>query len=271
RELDPARLPWELKEWAVRTRRMKGDQQWKLQVHLRVLRHTDEGQKPAPLLTLDWDEQRQFDREDPNQLQSPMSIPPLGLAYHILTYVEEVREGSRAAEKGLKGGDVIKEVRFQIPGKNPGDPPTWDSWKKLESNQWATVATTYQQEVESNEIGLRIERGSEQLEVTLTGETDRTWPKPERGLYLDAVEHLQHAEGSFFKALELGVNKTYRSIVNIYLSLKSMIFGRISVKNLGGPIMIARVAYDFAGQGFYEFLMLLAVISINLAVVNFLP
>jgi regulator of sigma E protease len=47
--------------------------------------------------------------------------------------------------------------------------------------------------------------------------------------------------------------------------------GRISIKNFGGPITIARGAYVFASLDFTEFLFFLGLISINLAVVNFLP
>ena len=263
RELDPVRLPWELREWAAR----RPD---KAPVRLRVLRKTERGREPA-VLELKWDEVRQYDREEPNHLQSPLSIPALGLAYRVENTVAGVRAGSPADKEGVKEGDVVKAVRFPTPGKKPGEftPGRWDD---LEPNQWARVAAIFQH-VESDKIGLRLERGSEKLEVELVRELDETWPRADKGLLqsLDAIEHLQTADGSFFKALELGVNKTYRSIVTIYLSLKAMIVGRISPKQIGGPIMIARVAYDFAGQGFYEFLMFLALISINLAVVNFLP
>src|SRR5262249_53514335 len=47
--------------------------------------------------------------------------------------------------------------------------------------------------------------------------------------------------------------------------------GRISVENLGGPITIGRVAYYFAGLDFWEFVFFLGLISVNLAVINFLP
>ena len=48
--------------------------------------------------------------------------------------------------------------------------------------------------------------------------------------------------------------------------------GRISwKKNLGGPISIARFAYSIAGYDIWEFVFFLGLISINLAVINFLP
>lgn len=263
RELDPARLPWELRQWAART-------SGKRQVDLQVLRKTERG-KERVHLTLDWDEERQFDREEPNHLASPLSLPALGLAYRIETVVAGVDPELPAAKAGVQEGDVIKAVRFQVPGDKPGEFKA-GNWWDLEADQWASVAMSLQG-AESKSLGLRLKRGSEEKEVELTGVLDMTWPAAERGLILDAVEYLQTAEGSFFKALSLGFNKTSRSIITIYASLKAMIpgFGQLSPKNIGGPIMIVRVAYDFAGAGFYEFLMFLALISVNLAVVNFLP
>ena len=40
---------------------------------------------------------------------------------------------------------------------------------------------------------------------------------------------------------------------------------------MGGPIMIATLAYDSAGQSIYDLIFFLGMISINLAVINFLP
>jgi len=45
----------------------------------------------------------------------------------------------------------------------------------------------------------------------------------------------------------------------------------VSVTNLGGPILISRVAYAAAKSSLSDFLNFLGFISINLAVLNFLP
>lgn len=264
--LDPARLPWELRRWADRWEEQEkaGRTAGSRQVQLRVLRKTG-----RVSLTLDWDELRQFDQEQPNHLASPLSVPALGLAYRIETFVAGVRPGSPAEKAGIKPGNQVKAVRFQEISKKPGEFGS-GHWMDVQADQWARIAEIFQ-DWPSKTVGLRLERPGEKWDVELTGEPDPTWPMADRGMYLNAVEYLQTADGSFFKALELGFNKTYRSIITIYVSLKAMIVGRLSPKNMGGPIMIVRVAYDIAGQGFYEFLMFLALISVNLAVVNFLP
>jgi regulator of sigma E protease len=47
--------------------------------------------------------------------------------------------------------------------------------------------------------------------------------------------------------------------------------GRISVKNLGGPLMIADVARQAAQEGFAAFLFMMTLVSINLGLVNLIP
>ena len=54
-------------------------------------------------------------------------------------------------------------------------------------------------------------------------------------------------------------------------SIGKMIQGLLSVKNLSGPITIAKVANASAEAGFEAFIGFLAYISIMLAVVNLLP
>ena len=53
--------------------------------------------------------------------------------------------------------------------------------------------------------------------------------------------------------------------------LVKMVKGDISAKEIGGPIMIAQMAGDQAKQGLANLLGFIAFISINLAIVNFLP
>ena len=54
-------------------------------------------------------------------------------------------------------------------------------------------------------------------------------------------------------------------------SLKKMLLGELSVKNLSGPITIAKVAGASAQSGVSDFLNFLAYLSISLGVLNLLP
>ncbi|MEO7966172.1 MAG: RIP metalloprotease RseP [Gemmatimonadaceae bacterium] len=47
--------------------------------------------------------------------------------------------------------------------------------------------------------------------------------------------------------------------------------GKVSVKNVGGPIAIARVSFQAARSGWIDLLSLLALLSVNVAILNLLP
>jgi regulator of sigma E protease len=81
---------------------------------------------------------------------------------------------------------------------------------------------------------------------------------------------LQKAD-DIVQAMEMGLRETYRFIIKIYQQLQRMATGRISFKMIGGPITIARAAYQYADYGIYQFILFLGLISVNLAVINFLP
>ena len=55
------------------------------------------------------------------------------------------------------------------------------------------------------------------------------------------------------------------------VSIVKIIQGRLSRETLGGPIMIAQMAGEQARAGAESLLVLIAVLSVNLAVLNFLP
>ena len=68
-----------------------------------------------------------------------------------------------------------------------------------------------------------------------------------------------------------GARRTWTMSVLTLDSLKKMLFGELSVKNLSGPITIAKVAGASAQSGMGDFLNFLAYLSISLGVLNLLP
>ena len=74
------------------------------------------------------------------------------------------------------------------------------------------------------------------------------------------------------QAVGLGLHQTMIQTQRIFLMLRSFITGSVSPRELGGPIMIANVAYTVATKdSFSKLLHLLAILSVNLAVINILP
>ena len=72
-----------------------------------------------------------------------------------------------------------------------------------------------------------------------------------------------------------GVKQTFADVWNdfslIYLSLKIVVTHPKEAKNLGGPIAIGYIISKSIKGGWTSYLSLIALISVNLAVVNFLP
>jgi regulator of sigma E protease len=76
---------------------------------------------------------------------------------------------------------------------------------------------------------------------------------------------------SIIRAVPLAVDQTARMTRAIADGLVQLIRGQVSVKELGGPITIARVAGQGAELGLFPFIGLLALLSINLGFINLLP
>ena len=69
----------------------------------------------------------------------------------------------------------------------------------------------------------------------------------------------------------MSIARTKSSALDIYLTLRSLVTGRVSYKELHGPLGIAGAAYQVAQQGWIAMLLFLGFLSVNLAVLNFLP
>ena len=76
---------------------------------------------------------------------------------------------------------------------------------------------------------------------------------------------------NLFNALLVGFQNTYRYTVLIIGSIGKMISGSISADNLGGPIQISVLAGSAAKAGYVTFLSMVALLSINLGLLNLLP
>ena len=76
---------------------------------------------------------------------------------------------------------------------------------------------------------------------------------------------------SFIESLTYGYNGTINSFGLITLTFKMLGSGQASLKDLGGPIMIGQIAGETAKAGWIPLMNFMALISINLALLNILP
>jgi regulator of sigma E protease len=68
-----------------------------------------------------------------------------------------------------------------------------------------------------------------------------------------------------------GVSKMIRLSWRNLISLAKMFVGDVSVKTLGGPILIGKIAGESMARGLITFLGTMAILSIGLGVLNILP
>ncbi|AVO57490.1 sigma E protease regulator RseP [Pseudomonas chlororaphis] len=126
-------------------------------------------------------------------------------------------------------------------------------------------------------IVLRVERDGAQIDVpvTLAARGKEKVASGYLGAGVKAVdwppEMLREVSYGPLAAIGEGARRTWTMSVLTLDSLKKMLFGELSVKNLSGPITIAKVAGASAQSGVADFLNFLAYLSISLGVLNLLP
>ncbi|QQZ43230.1 sigma E protease regulator RseP [Pseudomonas sp. SK3(2021)] len=145
------------------------------------------------------------------------------------------------------------------------------------------VLTDWQQVVDwvrvrpDTKIVLRVEREGAQIDVpvTLAARGKEKVASGYLGAGVKAVdwppEMLREVSYGPLAAIGEGARRTWTMSVLTLDSLKKMLFGELSVKNLSGPITIAKVAGASAQSGVADFLNFLAYLSISLGVLNLLP
>ncbi|MBC8213565.1 MAG: RIP metalloprotease RseP [Candidatus Marinimicrobia bacterium] len=78
-------------------------------------------------------------------------------------------------------------------------------------------------------------------------------------------------EASFSESVSAGFIKTFLWLNLTVESLSMLITGEASFDDVGGPVMIAQIAGESARSGIWTLFNLMAIISINLALLNILP
>lgn len=163
-----------------------------------------------------------------------------------------------AQAAGLKTGDRLLALN--------GEPV--DEWQKVVD--WVRVHP-------DTRISVGVERDGARLDVPvdLVTRGEGTAATGYLGAGVKGVdwppEMLREVSYGPVAAVAEGARRTWTMSVLTLDSLKKMLFGELSVKNLSGPITIAKVAGASAQSGVGDFLNFLAYLSISLGVLNLLP
>jgi regulator of sigma E protease len=198
-----------------------------------------------------------------------VDIPGLGLTYPIRTRIIDVAPDSPAARAGLKAGDLINSLTL-LPAAT--DPKGWKSFPMTISfsddrSNWPSAFGTLQL-FPRRSVTLTI-NGSK-TPIKIAPEPVADWYHPLRGFVFETLVR-QLPPMNAKEALRYGIDDTIDNILSIYAMLRSLAQQRIGPKAMGGPILIFQAAYGSAQSSLTELIHFLGILSINLAVLNFLP
>jgi len=177
--------------------------------------------------------------------------------------VGDVAEGYPAFDAGIRKGDLIVAINSQ-----PVD--NWNTMKTIISQSGGQpLRIRIVREGEAQTVDLVPVLFSEE---NMLGETTDSYrigiTSP--GVDIPEADRIVIKRG-FFAAIGEAVDQTYQVSRLTILSIGKLIQGTVSTKTLGGPIMIAEMAGQQAKAGLTNLIFFTAVLSINLAVLNFLP
>ena len=146
----------------------------------------------------------------------------------------------------------------------------------VEIKDWQAVVN-YVQARPDTAVILSVERAGQfsDVRVMLTAQGDNAQKRGYLGVGVAGgewpVEMLRDVRFGPLDAVLEGAQRTWTMSALTLGSLKKMLFGELSVKNLSGPITIAKVAGASAESGLRSFLNFMAYLSISLGVLNLLP
>jgi regulator of sigma E protease len=182
-----------------------------------------------------------------NMIGLPVLTPEVG----------SLQTDSAAMEAGMKTGDTIVVMDGNAVTK-------WD--------EISEIVTTGKE----RPIRITVRRDAATLDFTVTPRPMKT-----RNLFGEEVDsykigispspHTIIERRNPVSAFGEGLRQTWVISELTVISLFKLFQGIISPKTLGGPILIAQIAGEQAKEGIIQFLLFMALLSINLAVLNLLP
>ena len=185
----------------------------------------------------------------------------LGLQPFLPPLVGQLQKDGPAFQYGIQEGDLIQSI-------NGKDISTWQNLSLLLSqlpNELIEIELLRNKEVKTLMLetsSYQDEQGSLKGRIGILASNNLSqWP----------VEYTIEKKENLINAFFVGIADTYRYTLLIVSSIGKMISGSISADNLGGPIQISVLAGSAAKAGYVTFLSMIALLSINLGLLNLLP
>jgi regulator of sigma E protease len=185
----------------------------------------------------------------------------LGIQPFIPPIVGSLQDDGPALRYGIAEGDLIESING------------------AEINSWQDLSGMLA-ELPNQLIEVGILRGQERLSLMLETSAYLNEQGIQKGrigilasnnLMQWPAEYTIQKKENLFGATLVGITDTYKYTALIISSIGKMISGSISADNLGGPIQISVLAGSAAKAGYVTFLSMIALLSINLGLLNLLP
>ena len=172
--------------------------------------------------------------------------------------VQEVAAKSAAFDAGIERGDVILSLNGE----------SVYSFETLRKRL---------QETPEGAVDLTLWRGGEQKKVKLTpkvqerdGEKVKLIGIYSNGQYV-SLNFVKTEPKGLFTSITTSFSRTIETMAKTLEGFVRLITGEISFKTIGGPIAIGKVASDSFNTSISYFFQLMALISVNLGVINLFP
>lgn len=172
--------------------------------------------------------------------------------------VGEVVKESPAEKAGIEAGDVIEKINGTAIGR------------------WEDIAAIIKKTGADRQLDMLIRRGDKEIRIALSAESRQV-----KNIFKETVTEPKIgiiSKGDFFvkkynplSALGLGIRETGRWVYLTGATVVKLIERVVPVKELGGPLLIGKLAGDQAKQGAVPFFYFLALLSVNLGILNLLP
>ena len=203
--------------------------------------------------------------QTPNALGA---LTSLGIAYSSNNLV------TASQHAVVKVGDELVAMQF---AKREGSTGEVEARVLNEKNlsqylSWFFLHSNAQSESPDLEMQLKFKRqGNDEL-IVVTPEWNEIEGRfrASRGVIFRPLQRVHQATG-WGEAIQLGWTRTKQDLQRVGQTLGWIADGTASVKDLGGPVMILKVAKDEAAVDVTRLLLFLTMLSANLAILNFLP
>jgi regulator of sigma E protease len=190
------------------------------------------------------------------------SVEALGLV-PATVLIRRVSKGTPAEAAGLRAGDLI----IAVAGRPVGSFPSFANAVRSSEGRALQIAYARAGERLESEIAPKLVEAD--AGMGLKEERYQIGIEAEPALVAGAVAI--HRVRNPIRSIPIATQKTWEITKTFVQGLKQLVTGRVSHKQLAGPIGIAQIAHQAFQLGWYTYLQTLILISINLGILNLLP